>query len=387
MNTTKSLSFFTLLLLISFASVNAVLFTPALPTIAAFFHVSNDAAQQTITWFLTGYALGQLFYGPIANRFGRKPALYTGISLQIVSSLICVAAGATHAYFLLTAGRFLLALGSGVGLKMTFTLVNESYEPAMASKKISYLMLAFAITPGLATALGGILTQHIGWTSCFYASAIYGFILLLLCFRLPETAKTLDHRALELKHLLHAYGAQFRNSKLIVGGLLMGCCSAFIYVFAAVAPFIAMNLLGMQSNEYGGANILPSIGLIVGSLCSARLAGSWSLRSIIKTGIIITGVGIIGMMILTCLIKSALFALFLPMIVIYFGLALIIANASTLAMSHTSDKAHGSAVMNFVNMGLTMMIVLCQGMIALHLMTLSVVYAIICFIMIGLMCL
>lgn len=107
------LPFITLLLLISFASVNAVLFTPALPGIAYFFGISADTAQQTITWFLIGYALGQLLYGPIANRFGRKPALYAGIGLQIVSSLLCVLAGVLHQYWLLVVARFLLALDQG----------------------------------------------------------------------------------------------------------------------------------------------------------------------------------------------------------------------------------------------------------------------------------
>lgn len=186
MHTKTKLSFITLLLLISFASVNAVLFTPALPNIAQFFKISDESAQQTITWFLVAYALGQLIYGPIANRFGRKPALYVGISVQIVSSFMCVFAGTLQRYWLLVLGRFLLALGSGVGLKMTFTLVNEYYEPKLASQKIAYLMLAFAITPGLGVALGGILNAQYGWESCFYAGAIYGVLLLLLVRRFVD---------------------------------------------------------------------------------------------------------------------------------------------------------------------------------------------------------
>lgn len=216
------LTFFTLLLLISFASVNAVLFTPALPDIAYFFEIREDVAQQTITWFLIGYALGQLVYSPIANRFGRKPALYAGIILQITSSLLCVLAGVIHEYWLLVIARFMLALGSGVGLKMTFTLVNECYEPKMASQKISYLMLAFAITPGLSVGIGGILNTYYGWTSCFYAGAIYGCLLLLLVTRLPETQKTLDLNAFKMKYLLHSYSSQFKNRQLIAGGL--SCC-------------------------------------------------------------------------------------------------------------------------------------------------------------------
>ncbi len=171
--------FLTLILMMSFASVNAVLFTPALPDIARFFAISDEVAQYTISLFLIGYALGQLIYGPLAKRFGGKGALTMGISLQIVASLTCVLSGIIHCYPLLVLSRFMVALGSGVGLKMTFTLVNQNYEPTIASQKIAYLMLTFAVAPGLGVALGGILNNHFGWMSCFGAGAIYGAILLL----------------------------------------------------------------------------------------------------------------------------------------------------------------------------------------------------------------
>src|SRR5690606_17410179 len=115
----KKPSFTTLVLLISFATVNAVLFTPELPQLAELFKVSKDSAEQTVAWFLLGYAIGQLVYGPIANRLGRKPALYLGVGLQILSSLLCVLAGYLQNWSLLLVARFLLALGSGVGLMMT----------------------------------------------------------------------------------------------------------------------------------------------------------------------------------------------------------------------------------------------------------------------------
>jgi MFS family permease len=377
------LPFFTLLLLISFASVNAVLFTPALPNIAHYFGIGEDTAQQTITWFLVGYATGQLVYGPIANRFGRKPALYTGISLQIVSSLLCVLAGLIHEYWLLVIARFLLALGSGVGLKMTFTLVNECYEPKIASQKISYLMLAFAITPGLGVALGGILNTYYGWTSCFYAGAIYGLALLFFVAHLPETQKTLNLNALIMKHLVHGYSSQFKNTQLITGGLLMGGSTCFVYVFAAVAPFIAINIFGLNSAEYGMANILPPIGLILGSIVGARLSKKYSLESIIRAGILIASLGAVSMFVAMFIQLPILFSLFLPMIIIYFGLCFILANASTLAMSHVSDKAHGSAVMNFINMGLATLVVLCVGLFPMKTLLLPAIYIVLCIAMMG----
>ncbi len=361
MNANVKPSFITLALMISFASVNAVLFTPALPSIAHFFIISQHKAQDLITLFLIGYAAGQLIYGPFANRFGRKPTLYAGIILQILSSITCVVSGMLHEYFILLLSRFLLAVGSGVGLKMAFTLVNEHYTHQIASQKIAYLMLAFAVTPGLGIALGGILNTHFGWESCFYAGAIYGLILLLLVSKIQETKNILDYNAFKLSYLMNAYKTQFKNTNLVAGGLLMGASTAFIYIFAAAAPFIAINLLGMSSADYGIANILPPMGLIIGSLVSARAAKKYSLSAIIKTGIWFVFAGILLMVIIKTIISSAILSLFAPMIFIYFGLSLILPNASAIAMSDTEDKAHGSAVMNFINMGLATAAVLSLG--------------------------
>ncbi len=384
MHTQTKLSFTTLLLLISFASVNAVLFTPALPDIAHFFFIDNEMAQQTITLFLVGYALGQLLYGPIANRFGRKPALYAGISLQIISSLLCVFSGIVHEFLLLIIGRFLLALGAGVGLKMTFTLVNECYEPKIASQKIAYLTLAFAITPGLSIALGGILNTYFGWQSCFYAGLIYGLILLYLTTRLPETQKKLEMEALKIPHLINQYAKQFKNTKLVSGGLLLGLSSCFVYIFATIAPFIAMNKFAMSSSEYGFANIIPTLGLIAGSLTNAHFVKKYSCQSGMQLGILITALSAVLMLIAVLTQKSALVALFIPLTFIYFGISFLFTNASTFAMSNTDDKAHGAAVMSFMNMGLVTMVVINLGLLPMVTLALPFFYLILSISMIGL---
>ncbi|HEU5280460.1 MAG TPA: MFS transporter [Gammaproteobacteria bacterium] len=378
------LPFFTLIFLISFASVNATLFTPALPNIAEFFNVTNNAVQHTITWFLVGYALGQLIYGPLANRFGRKPALYAGIGLQIVSSLLCVFSSVVPSFWLLVFARFMLALGSGVGLKMTFTLVNECCDQKTAGKTTSYLMLAFAVTPGLGVALGGYLNVHFGWVSCFYAGAIYGLLLMLLVTQLPETLKTVNKNALQLNYLVDGYGAQFKNFKLVVGGLLMGGATSFFYAFAALAPFIAITIYGLNSAEYGAANIIPCVGLFMGSLLCAQLTKHYELKSLLRPGLFITLSGIISMAVMMWLKLSVLFAIFLPMVLIYFGLSFIMAVTSTITMAKANDKAYGSAVMSFLNMGSATMVVLSVGAFTVHAMLLPAVFLGLCVAMFGL---
>lgn len=381
MQTTK-LPFFTLLLLISFATVNAVLFTPALPAIANYFGISDTTAQSTITWFLVGYALGQLIYGPIANRFGRKHALYTGICLQIVSSAFCIFAGLIHKYELLVLGRFLLAIGSGVGRKITFSFVNECYEPKKASEIVSYLMLAFAITPGLAVMFGGILTSYFNWTSCFYAGAIYGIFLLFLVMRLPETKEALNQEGLKIKYLFLGYASELANYRLIIGALLMGSTSCFTYVFAALAPFIAINHFGMNSATYGIANMLPPIGIILGSLVCARLVKEYALASMIRIGIFIASTSVIVMYVLMLKHISIPMSLFFVMTIINFGLCFVFANASTIAMSHAKNKAYGSSVMNFISLGLVTFVVLNLGLFSVKPLLLPAMFFVICIVMI-----
>lgn len=378
MNTPRSFPWVTFTLLISFASVNAVLYTPALPDMTAFLQISHAKGEATVVWFLIGYALGQLLYGPLAARFGRKIALYIGIGMQIIASLGCAATLYHQSYEVLLCSRFFVALGAGVGLKMTFTLVNEWYEPKIASQKIAYLMLAFAITPGLAVGLGGLLNTYLGWASCFYAGACLGLILLILVRCLPLQATLIDYKAIHLSHLKQAYREQFSNTKLVFGGLLMGAAGCFVYVFAAIAPFIAMDLMQLSSAEYGALNLIPSIGMISGSICSGRWVKTAPLKKLIKLGVSCSALGVVIMLLAIQSNLSPLYSLFLPMVIIYFGLSLVVANASTFAMSQVSDKSHGSAVMNFINMGTITFTVLILGLFPINAMLLPIVFVLAC---------
>jgi MFS family permease len=345
-------SFWTLILLISFPAVNAVLYSPALPAITDYFAITSDAAQQTITIYLLGYTLGQLLYGPIANRYGRKPAIYAGLSIQILSSLLCVLAAHLHQFTWFTGARFLMAIGAGVGLKIVFTLVNEYYPPKIASQKISYLILAFAVAPGVAISIGGLLTQYFHWISCFYFLAAYGLLMMALSSRLPETKTVLDLNAFEIHHLIEGYTSQFKNKQLVAAGLLMGCGCSLIYLFATLAPFIAIGHYGLSSAEYGFANFIPSAGMFIGGLLSAQLLKKYSIVKVISIGIPLNCLGV-GLMALGIYLDWPVFAaLFFPAMIMLLGNALVYGNASTLGLQSTEDKAHGSAVMNFLNMGL-----------------------------------
>jgi MFS transporter, DHA1 family, multidrug resistance protein len=158
----------------------------------------------------------------------------------------------------------------------------------------------------------------------------------------------------------------------------MGGATCFVYVFATLAPFIAIDILHMSSSMYGVANLLPPVGLVLGSLFSARLANQYQQTFIIYLGILIALCGSTIMLIFVFLQMSALLILFIPMMLCYFGLSLVFANASTVAMSHVIDKANGSAVMNFTNMGFVTIVVLTLSLLHTRLLLMPITYILIC---------
>ncbi|CAN5346570.1 MFS transporter [soil metagenome] len=364
MITNRNPAFLSLFLLISFGSVSAVLFTPALPEISMYFGVTHHAAEITVTLFLIGYAVGQLLYGPLANAYGRKPALYIGIILEIVSALVCVLSGYLHAFWLLVVARLFMALGASVGLKMSFTLVADCYNAAASTRIISHLMMAFAITPALGIALGGFLTQHFGWQSCFYFLALYGIFLLYLTYRMQETATIMDRNALKLSNILDKYTRKLKNRQLLLSAAIMGSGTSIVYVFAAFAPFLTIQWMHMSPSEYGLWNLLPPIGTITGAQLSAFLVKKLRPINAILFGLVIMFAGTLLMLMAFALHALLAIWLFLPLAIIYFGMAFVYANASTLAMQSVQDKSSASAMMNFINMSIATLSVLLIGFIS-----------------------
>ncbi len=339
-----------LLLLASFASVSAVLYSPALPEMARELGLPAMKVQLTMTIFAIGYAVGNLPYGPISNRFGRKPAIYMGISVAIVGCLLILLGGALHLFWLIMCGRFLEALGSCVGLKIAFTMIGDVYSQTAATKKLSYLTLAFAIVPGLAVAFGGLLTDQFGWMSCFYVLTVYSVILLILSTRLPETAEFKDLTALNLSKIRIGFLEQLKSRTLVTCALIMGGASSFVYLFASEAPFIGIEEIGLQAKEYGLLNFIPSLGMLVGAVFTHQLAGKKEIPTILTLGIGIAIAASFIMFTLFLIGKVNTWTLFVPIPFMYLGLSLVFSNSSGYAMSVAKNKSNASAVLNFINM-------------------------------------
>ena len=337
-----------LLILSAFASMGAVLMAPALPNIATYFQISTGHAQLTVTLFLIGYACGQLIYGPLANRYGRKPAFYVGICIATIGSLFSILSSPLDSYPLLLTGRLLEALGSSAGLVISFTIIADFYYPEQSRRMISYMMLAFAIVPAVAIFFGGLIVQYLSWQGCFYFLLVYGLLLIIPASMLPETLVQKDFLAIRFHHIHRSYAEVFSNVPLVRYAVMSGLSSTLIYIFAAEGPFIGIHFLGLSASHYGSLAMLPSIGMLIGSAVAVRFSQKISANRLIGLGLACDAVAVASMLVLFLSHDVTIVTLLAPMSLILFAHALISSNASSSAMFFAIDKANGSAVMSFV---------------------------------------
>ena len=149
-----------LMVMFSYLSLGAVVFTPAYPELSKQFHLSDSAAHWMITLFLLGTAFGRRPYGPLANRFGRKKILFLGLFISMLGTAWILAA---DTYLLVCIGRLIQAVGCAVTLKISYTMIADLHAGPKATKALSYSMFVYAILPGIGTAVAGFLTPYYGW--------------------------------------------------------------------------------------------------------------------------------------------------------------------------------------------------------------------------------
>ncbi len=339
-----------LILLISFPSFTAVLLSPALPAMSDFFHVSNGVIQQLMTIFIIGYAFGQLIYSPTANRFGRKIAAYSGMVLYLFSCLVCLVGIYSHNLTTIIIGRLLMALGSSVGMIISYTIISDFYFPQQSRSVVSYAVLAYAFMPALANALGGLITSHLSWIDCFYFYLLYGLIIFITMICLPETLVEKDINALKIKPILRSYFHAFTNGQLLLFSMMYGLMAAFIYIIASGSPFIAMDIIKMTPAYYGTLLLIAYGGQIIGALSAGRLSKLLSAYQVIIIGYCAIIFGSILMLTSFLLHWINTWSLILPLFLIMIGLPMTYGSVTTMALMNYPDKATGSAIMSFITM-------------------------------------
>ncbi|MFO7635550.1 MAG: Bcr/CflA family multidrug efflux MFS transporter [Caldilinea sp.] len=272
--------------LAAFGPLSIDMYLPALPTIAAEFGTTTAAVQQTLSAFFIGLALGQLFYGPISDRMGRRTPLLFGCAMYTIVSIGCAFAPSVTGLMGL---RFLQALGSSAGVVIGRSVVRDLFDERESARMYSFLVLVMGIAPITAPLIGGQLLVAFGWRSIFLVLAGFGLLcFLLVWFGLGESLPKARRTMAGLDSVLRGYGAMLANGRFMGFALAGGLASAAMFAYISGSPFVFIELNGVSPEQFGfffGAN---AFGLIAASQLNRYLLASYTSARLLVAALSVT---------------------------------------------------------------------------------------------------
>jgi DHA1 family bicyclomycin/chloramphenicol resistance-like MFS transporter len=317
----RSGAFLTLLIgLGCFGPLSMSIYTPIMPAIGSGLNAGPDEVKLTLTTYMVGFAVGQIFFGPLSDRFGRRPVLLAGLAMFTLMSVACALATSVH---YLIGLRLLQGLGACAGVVISRALARDAYDFNEMPKIMSWVALGVQVAPAVAPAIGGHLAVWFGWTSAFWFLAGFaGLMLVVVAFGLGETNK---HRAVGFSILGFARGsAEMLRHRLFLGyALTLGFAFSIIFGTMVGLPFILQDHIGVPPDLYGYCIILSVLGFTGGTFANNRLIGRIAPERIVGSAAWchLTGLGITGVLALFGILT--VWSVMLPYMLVSFGTGII----------------------------------------------------------------
>lgn len=245
------------------------MYLPAFPEMAANLGATGSQVERTLAAYLIGMASAQLIYGPLADRFGRKPPLYGALIVYILASAGCALAPTVE---FLTVCRVVQAMGGAAGMVISRAVVRDHYSTQEAARALSMLMLVMGIAPILAPVVGAQVLTLAGWRGIFAVITLAGIALLLAMSRIMiESLPREKQVALSWGHIFRTYWGLVRHRRFVAFALSGGMGSATMFAYIVASPRLFIEHFGVSPQSYGFIFGFNALSLIVGSQVSARL--------------------------------------------------------------------------------------------------------------------
>lgn len=317
--------------LTAFNSVSIDLYLPAFPQIAKDLAVPLGTVQLSISAFLFGSAIGQLLYGPLADRWGRKRPLMFGLALYIASTVGCALVRSGEG---LLFWRVVMALGGGASIVISRAIVRDLYDTAEAARMFSLLMLVMGVAPILAPLAGGQLLLLTGWRGIFASLGVFGVLSFWgAMVWLPESLP----REKRVYHRFHDMAADYvrllGNRRYLSYSITLGAIAGFNFSYIAGAPQLFIELHGISPQQFGVIFGLNAAGLIGSSQLNRRLLRRYSSEQIVR---LTFGVNVLAAILLTLAVATGIGGFPIQLALLFISLCttgLLYPNVTALALA------------------------------------------------------
>lgn len=327
------------------------MYLPGFPAIAEDLHTTTAYVSLSLSSFFIGISVGQLLYGPLLDRFGRKNPLYFGLSLYVLASVGCALCTTADA---LIAIRLLQALGGCAGMVAARAMVRDIFPVKENAKIFSLLMLVVAVSPIIAPTTGGYVTAMFGWQSIFIILASIGLITLVsVYFALPESRKADVSVSLLPKPIIKSFLEISKVPQFYTYAFTGSIAAAGLYAYIAGSPHVFMELYHVTGEEYGWIFAIVAGGLITSSQINTLMLKKYTSEQIIRVALLcqaITGITLfIGSMFHFVGLFSSIFLIFIFLSCQGFTFP----NSSALSMApFTKNAGRASALMGAIQLGI-----------------------------------
>ncbi len=329
----------TLIGLVAMMAISTDLYLPAIPQLIESLETSISQGQLTLSVFLAGFAVGQLFYGGISDRYGRKPVLYLGMGVYLLATLGCIFAPDINS---LIAARFVQGVGGASAPVLARAMVSDSYNRIDAARLMASIAGAMALAPAIAPVFGSWLLYFFDWRSHFVLLLIMGVLTFFGVTRLQESCKTIGAEPLKLSSVFSQFPLCLGNRSFLGFALCGGATYAAMFCYISTSAFLVTGLLGLAPEHFGYTFMVVVFGYIAGAMTSSRLVGRMGVIRILALG------QVAGLLAAALLLILALFEIhrLIPLLVAFFlvfmagGLSLAVSQMGAIA---ELPKAAGKA--------------------------------------------
>jgi DHA1 family bicyclomycin/chloramphenicol resistance-like MFS transporter len=258
----------TLSAMTAFAPLVTDMYLPALPAISNFFTTSASMVQMTISTSMLGIALGQLFFGPISDKFGRRRPLFASFVLYLLATIACIFA---PNIFILITFRLLQGLGAAGSIVLARSIAADLFSGKDLLKFLALIAAVQGIAPIAAPVAGGALLLFTDWKGIFVTLGLLGLFVMLVCFYLKESLP--QHKRVKVPAIatIKFFVPVLKNRLLMLYIALLSFSMAVMFAYIAASPFIFQEHYGVSPMAYSAIFAINAVALMIGNLLSARL--------------------------------------------------------------------------------------------------------------------